>query len=155
MAFDEALTSKSPGVVKLSDFKANLADYLGKLPTNPHGIYNIKDVIQHTQTDPREEYPSRGTNGFEYAADALDDRESDEFKAALRYMEWLANEGGVGGVLRTHNLDALVLPTCVSPIVPALGGYPIISVPLGFYPEGSELRWNSRRELITDGPGCP
>ena len=37
---------------------------------------------------------------------------------------------GVGGALQADNLDALVLPTCVFLIVPALGGYPIVSVPL-------------------------
>ncbi len=139
-AFDEVLVSKSPAVAKAADFKADLANYLNKLTHNPRGIHTLADVVRFTQAEPKEEYLSRPSRGFENALAAIHDRESDEYKAALRYSDWLADDGGVRGALQAHNLDALVLPTCVSPIVPALGGYPIISVPLGFLPDDWPLK---------------
>lgn len=153
--YDEVLTSKYPAVVKGTDFKLDLAKYFEKLEYNPNNIRTLGDVIRWTRTDPREEYTSRGTQGMEDAWDSLDDRESKEFKAALKYMEWLAHEGGVRGALEKDNLDALILPTCVSPIVPALGGYPIITVPLGIYPEGTDVKWNPRGNMIERGPNLP
>ncbi|OIW34213.1 amidase signature enzyme [Coniochaeta ligniaria NRRL 30616] len=153
--FDESLTSKSPAVVKRTDFKLDLAKYLEKLKHNPNDIRTLGDVIRWTHNDPREEYPSRGTEGLENAWASLDDRDSVEFKAALEFMQWLADEGGVRGALERHNLDALILPTCVSPLVPHLGGYPIISVPLGFYPGDTEVKMCPRGDMTERGPNLP
>ncbi|KAK3379653.1 hypothetical protein B0T24DRAFT_717172 [Lasiosphaeria ovina] len=66
--------------------------------------------------DSREEYLEWVTLSLEKAAAAIDDQQSVEFVAALE----------------RDSLDALVLPTCVAPVVPALGGCPILTVPLGF-----------------------
>lgn len=153
--FEECLTSKSPAVVKGTDFKIELAQYLSRLVENPNNIRTLEDVIQWTQNDPREQYPSRGTTGFEDAWGSLEDRESDEFKAALKFMDWLAHEGGVRGALDRNDLHALILPTCVAPIVPALGGYPIVSVPLGIYPEGTTLKKGPRGDMNERGPNVP
>lgn len=154
-SFDQILTSKCPDVVKSSDLKARLADYFSSLVENPTQLKDVHDLIRYTQSDPREDFPSRGTSSLEKAAIAIDDQDSDEFKLALKYMNYLAHDGGVAGALQRHQLDALILPTCVAPIVPALGGYPMLSVPLGFYPDGCDVKWNVRHELIERGPGLP
>jgi amidase len=131
--------SKCPDVIKSSDFKLRLAQHCASLTVNPNNIRNMQDLVHHTQTDPREDYPSRKTRGLQKAAMAMDDQNCQEFKDALAYMEYLANEGGVTGALQRNGLDVLVMPTCVAPIMPALGGFPMLSVPLGFYPEGTEI----------------
>jgi amidase len=154
-AFDETLESKCPNLVKSSDLKATIKGYFGGLMLNPSGVENIHDLIRYTHMDSREDYPSRGTSTLENAAEAIDDQNSSEFQAALDYVRYLANEGGVGGTLKRHELDAIILPTCVAPIMPAIGGYPILSVPLGFYPEQTEIKWNPRHEMIERGPGLP
>lgn len=154
-AFDDTLESKCPSVVKSSDLKATIKNYFRGLILNPSGVENIHDLIRYTHMDPREDYPSRGTKTLENAAEAIDDQNSSEFQAALKYVRYLANEGGVGGTMKRHELDAIVLPTCVAPIMPAIGGYPILSVPLGFYPEQAEVKWNPRHEMIERGPGLP
>ncbi|KAJ5093382.1 hypothetical protein N7456_009243 [Penicillium angulare] len=153
--FDEALISKSASLVKGTDFKIDLANYLEQLQENPNNVKTLDDVISWTQVDPREQYPSRGTQNMEAAWNGLDNRECEEFKTALEHMEWLAHEGGVRGALRKDNLDALILPTCVSPIIPALGGYPIITVPMGFYPKDTEIKMCPRGDLIERGPDLP
>ncbi|KAJ6004740.1 hypothetical protein N7540_012539 [Penicillium herquei] len=150
--YEDALRNKSVAAVKGTDFKLDLANYLEKLEYNPNNTKSLQDVIHWTQTDPREEYPSRGTKAMENAWDCFDNRECEEFKAALEYMEWLAHEGGVRGALEKNQLDAHILPTCVSPIIPALGGYPIITVPLGFYPEDTEIKMCPRGDMIERGP---
>jgi amidase len=73
-------------------------------------------------------------------------------RAASTRRRWSTQTGlptraGSEGLF-SQNLDALVLPTRVAHSVPALGGYPIISVPLGFLPDDWPLKWNSRKELV-------
>lgn len=155
IGFDEVLESKYPSIVKSSDFKATIANYFTGLTLNPSGVEDIHDLIGYTKMDPREDYPSRGAKGLDNAAEGIDDQESSKFKAALDQMRYLANEGGVGGTLKRHDIDAIVLPTCVAPIMPAIGGYPILSVPLGFYPQETTVKWNPRNEMVERGPGLP
>lgn len=153
--FDEAVTSKSIWPVRYTDFKLDVASYLEKLTYNPNNIRTLQDVIRWTQADPREEYPARGTRAMEAAWNSFDNRECEEFKAALESVECLAHERGVRGALQKDNLDALILPTDVSSIIPALGGYPIITVPSGIYPEGTELRASPPQKLIIRAPNLP
>lgn len=152
--YDEALVNESVWVVRYTDFKLDVASYLEKLTYNPNNIRNLQDVIRWSQADPREEYPTRGTQAMENAWNSLDNRECEEYKAALESVERLAHEGGVRGALQRDNLDALILPTPVSPVMPALGGYPIITVPLGIYPEDAEIRVY-QRDMIDEGPNIP
>lgn len=155
-SYDEALKSQSCSIVKGTDFKLDLADYLKSLEVNPNKINNLQDIINWTQNDPREEYHLRGTRAMEGTwVDGLDNRDNEQFKQALQFMEYLAHEGGVRGALQKDGLDALVLPTCVSPIIPALGGYPMITVPLGFYPKDTEIKMNQRGDLVERGPNVP
>lgn len=153
--FHEAILSKCPDVIKSSDFKLRLAQHCASLTVNPNNIRNMQNLVDHTQTDPREDYPSRNTRGLEKEAMAMDDQNCQDFKDTLAYMEYLANEGGVTGALQRNGLDVLFMPTCVAPIMPALGGFPMLSVPLRFYPEGTEIHWNVRHELFDKAPGLP
>lgn len=154
-SFDESLSSKSPAIVKGTDFKLDMKAYLSHLIHNPNNIHTLGDIIDWTQSDSREEYPSRRTRGMENAWSALDDRDNAEFKAALTFTNWLAHDGGVKGALEKDDLDALILPTAVSPLVPHLGGYPTINVPLGFYPEGTGTKMCPRGDLLERAPGLP
>lgn len=152
-SFDESMTSKSPAIVKSTDFKLDMKAYLQKLTHNLNDIHDLSDIIWWTQNDSREEYPSRGTQGLENGWSAMEDRDNAVFRAALEFTNWLADEGGVGGALRKDSLDALILPTAVSPLIPHLGGYPTISVPMGFYPEGTGSKMNPRGDMLERAPG--
>jgi amidase len=52
-AFDEAIMSKCPDVIKSSDFKLRLAQHCASLTVNPNNIRNMQDLVHHTQTDHR------------------------------------------------------------------------------------------------------
>ena len=67
----------------------------------------------------------------------------------------MAEDEGVIGVLDNYVLDALVMPTFTSFHLPAIAGLPVITVPLGFYPPNTGLKWNSKGTLINIAPGIP
>lgn len=49
----------------------------------------------------------------------------------------------------------MVLPTSQSAGVAAIAGYPVVTVPLGFYPSTTEVFLNSRGTLVNLGPNLP
>ena len=49
----------------------------------------------------------------------------------------------------------MLLPTQVSPGIPAIVGSPVITVPMGFYPADWNVTRNSRGSLVETGPGVP
>ncbi|KAK4174890.1 hypothetical protein QBC36DRAFT_143684, partial [Triangularia setosa] len=130
--FDTILTSKLPGMVKASDFRLMISHYLSKLVGNPSGINNLHDLIEYTQNDPREDYPSKGTGGVENAAKVIEDQNNDEF------MCHIANESGVWRRYQE------------TPGVPHLGGYPMISNPIG-----TEIQIDVRNKLVQRVRGLP
>ncbi|KAJ5267085.1 amidase [Penicillium angulare] len=93
---------------------------------------------------------------MEVAWNGFDNRECDEFKAALEHMGWLAHKGGVRGALRKDNLDALILPTCVTKYssswwVPDHHN----SSGVLFCPKDTEIKMCARGDLIERGPNLP
>ena len=67
----------------------------------------------------------------------------------------MAGEDGILGVLDKYDLDALVMPTFTSFLLPAIAGLPVVSVPLGFFPSGTNVVWNAKGNLINVAPGIP
>ena len=67
-------------------------------------------------------------------------------------------EGGSNGIdaaLAMHNLDALVLPSPGFVTVPAaIVGYPIVTVPMGFYPANVTIQ-SAGPETVYPAPGIP
>ena len=47
------------------------------------------------------------------------------------------------------------MPTFASFHLPAIAGLPVITVPLGFFPEGTEVVWDARGEMVDVAPGVP
>jgi len=64
---------------------------------------------------------------------------NEEYFAALAADEELGRTKGIDATLKKFNLNAIVIPTNGFASKPAaIAGYPIISVPLGFYPDDIE-----------------
>jgi len=59
------------------------------------------------------------------------------------------------GALEKYGLDALIIPSSMSPGYAAIAGYPIITVPLGYYPASTNVTYNSRGTLVSLGPNFP
>jgi len=138
--FNDFYESKAPDIVKAWDFQQMIASYFGSLEMNPSGLRDAGDLLKWTVEDPREAHGERSVRGLATASllqnvPVWDPR----LLETVAEMD-LLNEGNVSATLAFHDIDVLMLPTCVAPGIPSLGGYPMISVPLTFYPENTEPR---------------
>lgn len=153
--FDPPAFNSNSELVLDIDFAEGLESYLSQLTENPNSIHNLQDLINFTKTHPREEWPDRDIGVWERSISRnLTSSSSDSYNAyeANRRM---AEEDGIGGALERYGLDALVMPTFASFRLPAIAGLPVITVPLGFFPAGTETVWNSRGDMVNVAPGIP
>lgn len=156
-AFSEYVQSQNETVVLGADFVANLATYLSKLTANPAKLGSLAEVRAFTQSDPREDYPDRDTGVWDAALNSSTPADtSPEVWAAYTANGFLGGAGGVLGALDAHDLDAVVLPTSLSPGISAIIGAPVVTVPLGFYPaNASVVSHKGARGLVDTAPGVP
>jgi amidase len=141
-----------------ADFLVNLKTYFDSLTYNPKNITDLAQLTSFTHAFPAEAYPNRDTGVWDGPNGALtqgwnntDPRFWQAYQANLYY----GGEGGVLGALKRSNTSAILLPTQVSPGIPALVGSPVITVPMGFYPADWNVTRNSRGSLVESGPGVP
>ncbi|KAF1976884.1 amidase signature enzyme [Bimuria novae-zelandiae CBS 107.79] len=154
-AYNEYVKSNTEGIVLDSDFVANLASYLAQLTYNPTGVKSLADVRNFTQSFGPEEYPSRDTATWDESL-ALNFTNSDaEARAAYQYNQYLGGAGGILGALANYSLDAVVTPSRNSPGISAIIGAPIVTVPLGAYPNSTLVRNNSRGNLVATASNIP
>ncbi|KAK0660432.1 amidase signature domain-containing protein [Cercophora samala] len=142
------------GRVGPSEYRFDMENYFRSLMVNPHNIETVEDLINCTKALPEEEFPSRDIAYWEQVVNSADFT-SPEMAREVERMRELGGKGGIDGVLDTHWADAIVFPSVCSSDVPGLVGYPVICVPLGFMPEGTEVRRNLRGDLVEEGPGIP
>lgn len=153
--YEDYLKSDVPLEVLLADFVSDLAAYFSQLKVNPRNIHSLSDARKFTHSFPLEQYPNRNTEYWDLAIELGFNNSSPEFWPRLQKHLYFGGEGGVLGALDRHKLDAIVLPTDAGYSTPASVGAPIISVPLGAYPEGQEVRYEPRGELVEIAPGFP
>ncbi|KAF8172387.1 amidase signature enzyme [Mycena galopus ATCC 62051] len=152
---DEFLTSNNETVVLEVDFKVQLNAYFEALLKNPSGVRSLADLIKFNDMHPELEEPagfedqsgliaSEATNGFDAA-----------YFASLAADHDLGSTRGIDFVLKKFNLDALVLPAPgFTPIPAAVVGYPIVTVPLGFFPDNVTIG-SAGPETVYPAPGVP
>ncbi|KAM7218658.1 amidase [Rhypophila decipiens] len=155
----EWLSSEAEGKVLNADFITNLASYLSKLTTNPNNITSLSDLSDFTkQTAPElEEYPSRNTATWDEALDPIEgfNNSDPRFWPFLQEDLFLGGEGGLLGALERYDLDAVILPTSMAPGFAAIVGAPVVTVPLGAYPDDTPIQKDRRGDLVAKGPGVP
>ena len=137
-----------------SDWKTLFENYVKNLTSNPQNIHTVSDLIEFTKRCPAEEYDSRGADAFIEARDSLDPADPRVEEAYRRILK-LAVEGGIKGAMDKHRLDTIIMPSSISYSLPGVTGYPIVSVPWGFYPDDHSPMWNGRHNLLRRGPGTP
>lgn len=144
-------------IVLNSDFITDLPAYLSQLTFNPQNIHSVSDVRNFTQHFPLEDYPDRDTAVWDNALDYYggQNNTNPNFWSNYTLLQYLAGPLGLTGSLTNHSLDALIMPTYFASHFPALLGSPVISVPLGSYPNGTNVTMNSRGDLNETGPGIP
>lgn len=145
------------GTVLRADFVTNIAGYLGRLRANPHGLGSLAALQSFTRADAREAWPERDTGVWESAL-ALghgNDDGSGRFWGNLTAQRRLAGPLGITGALANHSLDALALPTAWASTLPAVLGSPVVSVPLGRFPDGTPVARNRFGNLVARAPNVP
>ncbi|EPE29415.1 Amidase signature (AS) enzyme [Glarea lozoyensis ATCC 20868] len=136
-----------------ADLVSGLPKYLSELTNNPNNITLLNDLLNFTQHSPAEHYPERDTLIWQAALAGPKQSDPEFWEAYQKGLRW-SGEGGITGALARFNLDALILPTNYAPDMAAYGGLPVITVPMGSYPQSSIVQksvWN----LAETAPNIP
>ncbi|KAJ8082283.1 hypothetical protein PM082_008134 [Marasmius tenuissimus] len=151
----EILASDNETIVLDIDFKVELNAYYERLLENPSGVRSLADLIAFNNANPELEKPvnftdqselieSEGTNGF-----------NSTYFQALAFDHDLGRTRGIDAALHDLNLDALVLPATGLTTTPAaIAGYPIVTVPLGFFADNVTIE-SAGPLTVYPAPGVP
>ncbi|KAI0018089.1 amidase [Xylariomycetidae sp. FL0641] len=142
-------------VVLNADFVSNLATYFGELVVNPHNITGLDSLQDFTHDFPREQWPSRDTDVWQEALDLGFDNLNPQAWSNYTANQYYGGLTGLTGAIRNLSLDALVTPTAFSSHLPAIIGSPIVTVPMGRYPDNTTVARNSRGNLVAVAPNIP
>ncbi|KAG6025179.1 hypothetical protein E4U41_001593 [Claviceps citrina] len=152
----KAINGPEYEVVLDSDFILNIRKhYLDLLRTNPARVKNLRQIRQFTRSTPEEQYPARDTKVWDGALALGLDNTSPEFWGNYSRQIYNAGPRGILGALKNHTLDAVVLPADFMNSAPAIVGSPIITVPLGRQPDGTEVTRNPFGNLNATAPNLP
>ena len=153
--FDVDMVMGNSSIVLDTDWVSNLAHYLSLLTRNPRRVHGLRDVIECTRADPREGYPDPDTLIWDRALARNITNISPETWSAYQSDLYLGGEGGVLGALAKYELDALIMPSLASYLLPGLAGLPVITVPLGSYPSNTPIVKSERGDLVKTAPNIP
>lgn len=152
-AYEESVNSNTYIEMMALDFISNIANYLSGLKINPNKLYSLNDIQNFTQHEPLEDFPDRNTESWDMAVSVGLNNTSPQFWSLYQQALKIGGDGGILGALTRQNLDAVILPTAVAPAIPAMVGSPVITVPLGVFPEGTpEIK---DRGVVYSAPGIP
>ncbi|PQE19304.1 amidase protein [Rutstroemia sp. NJR-2017a BVV2] len=118
------------------DVYNNMKRSLSNFATNPHNLYTFEDVIEYLKTTPAEE-------------------------ASIRTLEYFENYVTIDmgkqipKLLERYSCDVIMLPTKVACEPADVGGNPVVGVPMGYYPEDTEVTRKQSNGLVDIGPGVP
>ncbi|KAJ6472347.1 amidase signature enzyme [Mycena vitilis] len=152
---DEFLDYTHAMRVLLTDFKTALNAYFEALIESPSGVRSIADLIKFNEDNPALEMPMNytGQSGL-IEAEASTGFDAAYFKS-LAALHDAGRTRGIDFVLKEYDLDALVLPAPGKVRdAPAIAGYPIITVPLGFFP-GDVPIVHAGPQTVYPAPGMP
>ncbi|KIK51132.1 hypothetical protein GYMLUDRAFT_50752 [Collybiopsis luxurians FD-317 M1] len=155
-AIDEILTSRDESIVMAVDMKMQINDYFASLLENPSGVRNIADLIKFNEDNPELEIPEEQDQSGLIAAEATYGPNSTYYEALRRYKD-IAADGSINAVLREFQADAILMPGFGTTFASALAGYPIVTVPLGFFPDNTTAsHWPGKTSgSLYPAPGVP
>jgi len=141
------------------DFQVGINNYLSKIlfngPDESKRMRTIEDVLSCTESNSLEQWPLHDAKSIEAAVSSNLTADSAEVWEAYQSDLSVGRAGSVTGALDKYDLDALVMPSFLSVVFPALGGLPIVTVPAGVLPENTETEWDNWHQVITRGPNIP
>ncbi|THH09692.1 hypothetical protein EW145_g1831 [Phellinidium pouzarii] len=129
--------------------------YFEALLENPSGVRSLADLIAFDNEFPALEEPVNFTDQSELIASQATTGFNASYFQSLAFDKELGATNGIDAALKTHNLDALILPAPGLTTVPAaIAGYPIVTVPLGFYPDNVTIG-SAGPLTLYPAPGVP
>ncbi|KAK7409129.1 hypothetical protein QQX98_008679 [Neonectria punicea] len=152
------LNQQVKGIVRSSEFRRDIVRYLDTLESNPNKIHSAGDIIEFTKTFPGEEYPDRDIGKFLWTQTEGIDVDSQKYKDMVERERSFGGEGGILRAMAKYKLDVLVVPSSlgIANDLAAKMGFPVLGVPLGFYPEDTPVEHDSRiPNLVKLAPGMP
>jgi amidase len=128
---------------------------LSNFTTNPHNLHTFEDVIEYLKTTPEEEANIRTLEYFEnyVTIGQKYTRESEEYKRSLAHRLDVGKQ--IPKLLERYSCDVIMLPTKVACEPADVGGNPVVGVPMGYYPEDTEVTRKQSNGLVNIGPGVP
>ncbi|PVH81088.1 amidase signature enzyme [Cadophora sp. DSE1049] len=152
------LSSEERGYVRTADFKRDIAAYLQSLETNPNNLYSLDEIINFTKSSHLEGYPEQDIGNFLLSQSAVFDVDSEDYTRHAEKEQYFGGDGGILGAMKQHGLDVFVVPSTIGVATDLASkmGFPLISVPLGFWPEGTPVQIEDKKEgHVSGGPGIP
>ncbi|KAG9124190.1 hypothetical protein FRC07_012490 [Ceratobasidium sp. 392] len=154
---DEIPGNANETIVLNVDFKIEINEYLKGLKSIPTGASTLAKLIAYNDAHKNLEEPK----GYEDQSIFIDSQNTtgydSKYYAALRADYELGRTRGIDAALKAHSLDALLLPSngwTTSPA--AIAGYPIVTVPLGFFPNSTIVTPRSAGpNTVFPAPGVP
>ncbi|KAK0739056.1 amidase [Apiosordaria backusii] len=136
----ELLPEAMKTIVLETEMKADMEAYLASLTENPRGILTFENLINAIKSEHSEEYPSRNVDTMLRALHTS--KESAEYLAMLQNQEYYTDRGGFEGAMDRCDCDVMIAPAGPLSLqgFAAIGGDPVMTVPMGFYPEETEVR---------------
>ncbi|KZT28517.1 amidase signature enzyme, partial [Neolentinus lepideus HHB14362 ss-1] len=149
----EIAASNNETIVLDVDFKAQLNAWYQSLYFNPSGVRSLAELITFNDANPQLEEPTNYTDQL-IESEATEGFNSTYYQA-LAFDYDLGRTRGIDAALQKYNVDALVLPASGYTTVPAaIAGYPIVTVPLGFYAENTTAQ-STGPSTFYPAPGVP
>lgn len=128
---------KMDTTVLLYEFKPALNAYLGRLA--PHvPIHSLAELVEFNKRDP-ERMLKYGQTLLEAAEQTSGSLTEAEYMEARKRDLYLTREQGLDYVIAQHRLDAVLLPGNSGSGLGAKAGYPSVTVPGGYTPEGKPI----------------
>jgi amidase len=152
------LNQQVRGIVRSSEFKRDIVRYLDTLETNPNDIHSSEDIIEFTKSFPAEEYPHRDIGKFLWTQAEGIDVDSEKYREMANQEIYYGGEGGILGAMEKHGVDVLAVPSSygIGNDLAAKMGFPVVGVPLGFYPKGTKEQVDSGwPNLVKVSEGLP
>jgi len=136
----EIAVSNNETVVLNTDFKIQLNSWFKNLGKQPSGVRSLAGLIAFDNSNPSLEEPVNFTDQSQFTAAQATTGMNASYFEALAFDKDLGQTRGIDAALQANNLDALILPAPGLTTVPAaIAGYPIVTVPMGFYPDNTTI----------------
>jgi amidase len=121
--------------VLLYEFKVQIAQYLAGLSNTT--MHTLADLIAFDAAHCEEEMKYFGQEVFDASEDTSGNLNDPVYLSARSDNLAFARTNGIDAALKKDNLDAIVAPTySFASSLPAVAGYPNLSIPIGLTPEG-------------------